>query len=104
MEQILASNSVSITELKRNPSAVIDKAGSQAVAVLNHNRPAAYILPAHVYEAMLNRLNADLRMAIQDGIDSGPAVAAEDVFAELNDRYAESRRGATTKARAKRST
>lgn len=89
MEQVLASRSVSITELKRSPSAVIEQAGSEPVAVLNHNRPAAYLLPPHVYEAMLERLNADLRLAIEEGIDSGPAIAAEDVFAELGVRYAE---------------
>src|SRR5574343_1350777 len=89
MEQVLASRSVSITELKRSPSAVLEQAGSEPVAVLNHNRPAAYLVPPHVYEAMLERLNADLRAAIQEGIDSGPDIAAEDVFAELNARYAE---------------
>lgn len=89
MEQILASRSVSITELKRSPSAVLEQAGSEPVAVLNHNRPAAYLLSPEVYESMLERLNADLRAAIQEGIDSGPAIAAEDVFAELTARYAE---------------
>jgi antitoxin StbD len=89
MEQVLASRSVSITELKRSPSAVLEQAGSEPVAVLNHNRPAAYLLPPHVYAAMLERLNADLRVAIQEGIASGPAIAAEDVFAELDARYAE---------------
>lgn len=89
MEQVLASRSVSITELKRSPSAVIEQAGSEPVAVLNHNRPAAYLLPPHVYQAMLERLNADLRVAIQAGIDSGPGIPAEDVFAELSARYAE---------------
>ena len=39
---------------------------------------------------MLERLNADLRAAIQEGIDSGPAIAAEDIYAELEARYAES--------------
>lgn len=87
MEHVLASRSVSITELKRSPSAVLAQAGSEAVAVLNHNRPAAYLLPPHVYEAMLERLSADLRQAIQEGIDSGPAIAAEHVFAELSARY-----------------
>ena len=90
MEQLLASRSVSITELKRSPSAVLEQAGSEPVAVLNHNRPAAYLVPPHVYEAMLERLNADLRAAIQEGIDSGPAIAAEDIYAELEARYAES--------------
>ncbi len=68
---------------------MLAQAGSEPVAVLNHNRPAAYLLPPHVYEAMLKRLNADLRAAIQDGIDSGEAIPAEDVFVELNSRYAE---------------
>ncbi|MDA8254988.1 MAG: type II toxin-antitoxin system prevent-host-death family antitoxin [Betaproteobacteria bacterium] len=89
MEQVLATRSVSITELKRSPSAVLAQAGSEAVAVLNHNRPAAYLLPAHVYEAMLERLSADLRQTIQEGIDSGPAIPADQVFAELNARYAD---------------
>ena len=89
MEQVLASRSVSITELKRSPSAVLEQAGSEPVAVLNHNRPAAYLLSPQVYEAMLERLNADLRVAIQEGIDSGPAIPAADVFAELSARYAE---------------
>lgn len=89
MEQVLATRSVSITELKRSPSAVLEQAGAEPVAVLNHNRPAAYLLSPEVYAAMLERLNADLRAAIQEGIDSGPAIAAEDMFAELTARYAE---------------
>jgi antitoxin StbD len=89
MEQVLAARSVSITELKRSPSAVLAQAGSEPVAVLNHNRPAAYLLPPHVYESMLQRLAADMRQAIREGIDSGPAIPAEDVLAELKARYAE---------------
>jgi antitoxin StbD len=89
MEQVLAAHSVSITELKRSPSAVLEQAGSEPVAVLNHNRPAAYLLSPPVYEAMLQRLNIDLRAAIHAGINSGPAIAADDVFAELEARYAE---------------
>ena len=33
----------------------------------------AYLRSPAVYESMLQRLNADPRMAIQEGIDSGPA-------------------------------
>lgn len=89
MEQLLASHSVSITELKRSPSAVMAQAGLEPVAILNHNRPAAYLVPPQVYEAMLERLNADLRAAIREGIESGPAIPAADLFAELDARYAE---------------
>jgi len=102
MEQVLASRSVSITELKRSPSAVLEQAGSEPVAVLNHNRPAAYLLSPQVYEAMLQRLNADLRQSIQEGIDSGPAIAADQVFAELNARYAEPGSKPATKPSVKR--
>ncbi len=94
MEQVFATRSVSITELKRSPSAVLEQAGSEPVAVLNHNRPAAYLVSPEVYKSMLQRLNADLRVAIHEGIDSGPAIAAEDIFAELNARYAEPQRPA----------
>ena len=106
MEQVLATRSVSITELKRRPSAVLEQAGAEPVAVLNHNRPAAYLLSPEVYESMLERLSADLRAAIQEGIDSGPAIAGEDVFAELTARYVEPKPIAkpTTKTRGKRST
>ena len=38
-----ATRSVSITELKRSPSAVLEQAGAEPVAILNHNRPAAYL-------------------------------------------------------------
>ncbi len=102
MEQVLASRSVSITELKRSPSAVLEQAGSEPVAVLNHNRPAAYLLSPHVYASMLERLNADLRQSIQEGIDSGPATAADQVLDELNARYAEPGSKLTTKPGGKR--
>jgi antitoxin StbD len=102
MEQVFATRSVSITELKRSPSAVLEQAGAEPVAVLNHNRPAAYLLSPEVYESMLERLNADLRAAIQEGIDSGPAIPAGDVFAELNARYAEPGRKSAAKPSGKR--
>lgn len=104
MEQVFATRSVSITELKRSPSAVLEQAGAEPVAVLNHNRPAAYLLSPAVYESMLQRLNADLRAAIQEGIDSGPAIAAEDIFAELTARYAETDSKPATSPSGKRPT
>ena len=54
--------SVSITELKRNPSAVIEAANDEAVAVLVHNKPSAYLVPADTFERMAERLE-DLELA-----------------------------------------
>ena len=46
MESVLASCSASISELKKNPSALIDKSDGEPIAILNHNRPTAYLVPA----------------------------------------------------------
>jgi antitoxin StbD len=62
METILSGASVSITELKRNPRAVIDAADDEAVAVLVHNRPSAYLVPAGAYQRLMDRLE-DLELA-----------------------------------------
>jgi hypothetical protein len=59
-------------------------------------------LPPRVCEAMLERLNADLRQSIREGFDSGPAIAADQLFAELNARYAEPSGKPATKPRGKR--
>ncbi len=62
METILTDISISITELKRNPSAAIEAAGGESVAVLVHNRPSAYLVPAGTYQSLLGRLE-DLELA-----------------------------------------
>lgn len=57
MELLYTNASVSISELKKNPTAVIDKADGFPVAVLNHNKPAAYLVPAAAFEAMMEKLD-----------------------------------------------
>lgn len=56
MHSVLSQNCVSVTELKRNYTQVLQQANNQAVAVLNHNRPEAYLLPAAMYERLLDQL------------------------------------------------
>ena len=53
LTKIHADLSVSISELKRNPQAIIDDAGGKAIALLNHNKPTAYIVPADTYERLI---------------------------------------------------
>jgi antitoxin StbD len=55
MDYLVAKSSVSITDLKKNPSAVIKEAEGSPVVILNHNRPSAYIVPADAFEAMLEK-------------------------------------------------
>ena len=56
MKSVLANCSASITELKRNPSALIDQAEGEPIAILNHNQPTAYLVPAATYEKLMDRL------------------------------------------------
>ena len=56
MHSVLSQNCVSVTELKRNYTQVLLQANNQPVAVLNHNRPEAYLLPAAMYEKLLDQL------------------------------------------------
>ena len=57
IEPILADAGISISELKKNPSAVIAASDGFAVAILNRNRPAAYLVPALLWEEILDRLD-----------------------------------------------
>ena len=56
METIHADLTVSVTELKRNFARVLASANDAPVAVLNHNKPEAYLLSAKHYESILNAL------------------------------------------------
>jgi antitoxin StbD len=56
MQQIFASFSASISELKKNPTALLNKAGGETIAILNHNLPTAYLVPADKYEQLMDRL------------------------------------------------
>jgi antitoxin StbD len=59
---ILADSSTSISELKKNPMAVIEQGDGFPVAVLNRNQPAFYCVPAEAYEAMMDKLE-DIELA-----------------------------------------
>lgn len=62
MEQILSSCSASISELKKNPTALLKEAGGSPIAILNHNVPAAYLVPAETYEWLMDKLE-DMELA-----------------------------------------
>lgn len=57
MQRVEASVAVSVSDLKKSPSAVMEEAKGEAVAILNRNRIMAYMVPAETYEAMLDRLD-----------------------------------------------
>ena len=61
LTKIHADYAVSITELKKNPQALIDNAHGEAIALLNRNKPTAYIIPAETYEKLME-LAEDLEL------------------------------------------
>ena len=85
MEQILTNRSVSISELKRSPSAVLAEANNEPLAILNHNKPAAYLVTPQLYKKLLERFaDSEIRLAIAESrADARSAMAAESVFTEL---------------------
>lgn len=56
MDTIHSTMTVSVTELKRNFANIIKQADQCPVAILNHNRPAAYLVPAAHYERLMAHL------------------------------------------------
>lgn len=74
MDTIYADYSVSMSEFKKNPAQVLRTAGEKPVAVLNHNRPAFYMVTPKLFEAMVEDLSdrdlvelARQRLANKDG-------------------------------------
>ena len=62
LHEFLADAGVSISDLKKNPSAVIKAAEGFPVAILNRNTPAAYLVPAKAWKALMDRLE-DIELA-----------------------------------------
>ena len=54
MQPILSNYTASITELKKSPTQLLQQAGDEAIAILNHNVPSAYLVPSIVYEKMID--------------------------------------------------
>jgi antitoxin StbD len=59
---ILADVSAGISELKKNPMAVIEQGHGSPVAILNRNEPVFYAVPAKAYELLMDKLE-DMELA-----------------------------------------
>jgi antitoxin StbD len=52
--KIHAGLTTSISDMKRNPQALIDSAHGETIVLLNRNKPTAYIVPAKTYEMLMD--------------------------------------------------
>lgn len=58
MNTIHAGITIGVTELRESPTRILKRAEDedQAVAILNHNKPAGYIISPKMMEAMLDSI------------------------------------------------
>jgi antitoxin StbD len=58
MNAIHAGITIGVTELRESPTRILKRAQDedQAVAILNHNKPAGYIISPKMMEAMLDSI------------------------------------------------
>ncbi len=58
MNAIHAEITIGVTELRESPTRILKRAEDedQAVAILNHNKPAGYIVSPRMMEAMLDSI------------------------------------------------
>jgi antitoxin StbD len=59
---ILADISAGISELKKNPMAVVSQGDGAPVAILNRNEPVFYTIPAKAFELLMDKLE-DIELA-----------------------------------------
>lgn len=81
MIQVLSNYAVSISDLKKNPSELINSAQGETVAILNRNIPTAYIVSPEMLASLLEAADeldliqtvkersGDLDQAIEVNID-----------------------------------
>ena len=60
MNTLLSFYSASVSELKKNPSRLIEQANGESIAILNHNKPTAYLVPASKYEELMEAIDEQL--------------------------------------------
>ena len=59
---VLADVTAGISELKKNPMAVVQQGDGAPVAILNRNQPVFYAVPAAAYELLMDKLE-DIELA-----------------------------------------
>ena len=83
MNQIYSNFSASITELKKNPNILLEKSKGKAIAILNHNVPIRYFVPADTYENIMHLLEdqqlAEIVLARENEMSSTIEVNLDDL-------------------------
>jgi antitoxin StbD len=66
MQTLYATQIASISELKKNPTKLINDAHGMPVVILNHNVAAAYLIPAETFEKLMDAVDeSELRSIVE---------------------------------------
>jgi antitoxin StbD len=57
IQTLHADFTISMSEFKKNPSKAASEEVGRPIAVLNRNKPAFYVVPPDLFEAMLDELD-----------------------------------------------
>ncbi len=78
---ILADVSAGISELKKNPMFLMEQGCGAPVAILNRNEPVFYVVPADVYEMLIDKLeDIELAAIVRDREDDAEIEIALDAL------------------------
>ncbi|MHC2001524.1 type II toxin-antitoxin system Phd/YefM family antitoxin [Methylobacterium sp. WCS2018Hpa-22] len=64
LQSVMADVAVSVSELKKSPTSVMNRADGAPVAILNHNRVMGYMVPPETFEAMMDAIDDDVLASI----------------------------------------
>ena len=64
LQSVMADVAVSVSELKKSPTSVMNRADGVPVAILNHNRVMGYMVPPETFEAMMDAIDDDVLASI----------------------------------------
>lgn len=80
MQTIFADSTISMSEFKKNPAAVLRDAGNKPVAVLNHNKAAFYMVGPMLMQAMLEALgDQELHNLVRARLSDGATPVEVDI-------------------------
>lgn len=82
MQNLYATQVASISELKKNPTKLINDAHGMPVAILNHNIAAAYLIPVETFEKLMDAIDDnDLKNIVEQRL----ATPFKSIKVDLND-------------------
>jgi len=74
---ILAETAASIAELKKDPVGTVAAGDGFPVAILDHDEPAFYCIPAKAYEALMDKLEDVELTAIVEARKKQPEIEVD---------------------------